>query len=165
MNVAVTDANIFIDLAKLEMINYLFSLGLNIYTTQEVIDQLNEAQAVKVIPFIKSGTLAVHKFSAEEIIVIQSLKAPRALEFTDVTVAYLAKEINALVLTGDGALRKYCISLQMEVRGILWLFDECVNKQIFDHSIALQKLKALAALNDRLPKDEIAKRLEKWERG
>ena len=117
MNVAVTDANIFIDLVKLEMPDFLFGIGLTIYTTQEVIDQLNDAQAMKVVPFISAKKLTVYQFSADEIKAIQSLEALRALEFTDVTVAYLARKIDAIVLTGDAALRKYCISLHLEVRG------------------------------------------------
>jgi hypothetical protein len=41
MTVAVTDANIFIDLIKLDLIKYLFNINLTIHTTREVFDQLH----------------------------------------------------------------------------------------------------------------------------
>jgi hypothetical protein len=40
MKIAVTDANIFIDLIKLQMLALLFRLGLEIITTQEIVDRL-----------------------------------------------------------------------------------------------------------------------------
>lgn len=39
MKLAVTDANIFIDLIKLQLLDYLFQLGVEIYSTREIIDE------------------------------------------------------------------------------------------------------------------------------
>jgi len=52
MKIAVTDANIFIDLIKLQLLGHLFNIDLEIYTTREVIDQLNDAQYEKVEPLV-----------------------------------------------------------------------------------------------------------------
>jgi hypothetical protein len=164
MKLAVTDANIFIDLVKLKMLGFLFSIELEIYTTQEVIDQLNNGQAEQVMYFVQSKHLNVYKFSEKEIAEIILLNAPRALEFTDKTVVFLAKKINAIVLTGDGPLRKFCASSGLTVRGILWVFDSCLQKEKFNHKIAIEKLKVLLSFNDRLPKEECLKRIEAWEK-
>jgi len=155
----------FIDLVKLKMLGFLFGIELEIYTTQEVIDQLNDVQAEQVMYFVQSKDLNVYKFSEEEIAEILLLAAPRALEFTDKTVVYLAKNINAVVvLTGDAPLRKFCISNGLTVRGILWVFDTCLQKEKFTHATAIEKLKLLLSFNDRLPKDECLKRIEAWEK-
>ena len=163
MKVAVTYANIFIDLVKLKMLGFLFTIELDIYTTQEVINQLNDSQAEQVMYFVQSKDLNVYKFSEEEIAEIIQLRAPRALEFTDKTVIYLAKKINAMVLTGDGPLRKFCALNNLTLRGILWVFDTCLQKEKFNHAIAIEKLKLLLSFNDRLPKEECLKRIEAWE--
>ena len=41
MKVAVTDANIFIDLIFLDLIDHLFKLDVELYTTHEVVDLMN----------------------------------------------------------------------------------------------------------------------------
>jgi hypothetical protein len=47
MKIAVTDANIFIDLIEIDIFHFLFDLGLEIHTTKAVYDQLiPEQQAI-----------------------------------------------------------------------------------------------------------------------
>lgn len=163
MTLAVTDANIFIDLVKLQLLGYLFSIEMQIYTTREVIDQLNEPQAAQVMQFVQAKNLIVYQFTVAEIADINSMVAPRALEFTDKTVVYLAKKINAIVLTGDGPLRKFCKTCRLSVKGILWLFDTCLEKEKFNCEIAVNKIKELMSFNDRIPKDECEKRILTWQ--
>lgn len=164
MKLAVTDANIFIDLVKLGLTPFLFNINAEIYTTQEIIDQLNNTQAHQVKVFIDAGVLNVHLFSADEIQSILSLNAPRALEFEDKTVAFLAQKMNAAVLSGDGPLRKYCASLHLNVKGIIWLFDAFIEKALIDYETAIEKMNLLMSFNDRLPKAECLKRIEEWEK-
>ena len=163
MTLAVTDANIFIDLVKLRMLGYLFSIELQISTTREVIDQLNEAQAAQVMQFVQAKNLTVYKFTEAEIAEINLMVAPRALEFTDKTVIYLAKNIDAIVLTGDGPLRKFCKTCMLPVKGILWLFDTCLEKEKFTYQTGVDKIKELMSFNDRIPKDECEKRIQLWQ--
>ena len=163
MKLAVTDANIFIDLIKLQMLSYLFSIGADICTTIEVADQLNDTQSEKLDPYIQSQALTLYRFSGEEIVEIVDMKAPRALEFPDKTVAYLATKLNAEVLTGDGPLRKFCASRQLTVRGIIWLFDAFLSSQLITHSTAGEKMIQLLSFNDRLPKDDCLSRIKQWQ--
>lgn len=50
MKIAVTDANIFIDLIEIEIFHFLFELGLEIHTTKAVYDQLIPEQQAIVEP-------------------------------------------------------------------------------------------------------------------
>jgi hypothetical protein len=52
MKLAVTDANIFIDLIKLQMLALLFNIDMEIHTTGEIVDQLNDQQLVHLTEFI-----------------------------------------------------------------------------------------------------------------
>jgi hypothetical protein len=67
------------------------------------------------------------------------------------------------LLTGDGQLRKCATNDKVEVRGIIYIFDELVKHDIIDLKIAIIKIKELESLNIRLPKKEINKRVARWE--
>jgi predicted nucleic acid-binding protein len=123
MRLTITDANIFIDLIKLQMLGFLFSIKLSVYTTREVADQLNDDQYDKISSFIQAQLLTVVDFTITEIEEIAGLQVSRALEFADKTVIYLALKLKAEVLTGDGPLRKACQNNALTVHGILWVFQ------------------------------------------
>lgn len=57
---AVTDANIFIDLIILGLIQHLFGLDIEIHTTREVFDQLTEHQKSALFEFHEKGALVIH---------------------------------------------------------------------------------------------------------
>ncbi len=162
MKIAVTDANIFIDLIKLQMLTLLFDIGLDIQTTREIIDQLREDQLSILNPFILAGILQVHHFSDTELLEVIQFTAPRALEIADKSVAWLSIKLRAVVLTGDGPLRKFCESQKLEVKGIIWLFDTLVEKKLIVHAQAAEKMRILTGFNSRLPKETCAERIRKW---
>jgi len=162
MVITVTDANIFIDLIKLDMLGYLFGAGLEIHTSSEIIEQLNETQQQKVNVFIHSRSLNVTYFTDIEIVEIQEETFPRALEFQDKTVFYLAKKLDAQILTGDAALRKYCIDKQFNVHGIVWVFDRFIETKLITNKQAKEKMEELLSFNDRLPKLDCLNRIEVW---
>jgi hypothetical protein len=164
MKLAVTDANIFIDLIKLQMLAMLFAIDMEIHTTREIVDQLNEGQYANLIEFIGPHHLRVHDLSDRQLQEVIQLDAPRALEFADKSVAWLSMELSATVLTGDGPLRKYCKAKDLEVRGIIWLFDTIVEKGLMKPSLAADKMDYLVSFNSRLPKEECAQRIQKWRR-
>jgi hypothetical protein len=123
MKLAVTDANIFIDLIKLQMLAFLFKIDMEIHTTKEIVDQLNDHQLLSLTQFIDSQHLRLHFLSAAQLQEVIALAAPRSLELADKSVAWLSLRLAATVLTGDGPLRKFCRAKHLEVKGIIWLFD------------------------------------------
>jgi hypothetical protein len=162
MKLAVTDANIFIDLIKLQMLALLFNIDMEIHATKEVVDQLNDQQFVHLIEFIDSRHLQVHYLSVAQLQEVVELVAPRALELADKSVAWLSLQLEATVLTGDGPLRKYCQTKHLEVRGIIWLFDVLVEKDLVSPLSAAEKMESLLRFNSRLPKDECSHRIQQW---
>jgi hypothetical protein len=67
-----------------------------------------------------------------------------------------------LVISGDNKLRKHCEKKGLEVHGLIWVFDQIVALELITKIIAVEKLEKLMSYNDRLPADEILKRLKKW---
>ncbi|HVW95990.1 MAG TPA: hypothetical protein VHA56_08480 [Mucilaginibacter sp.] len=159
---AVTDANIFIDLIILGLIEHLFGLNIEIHTTREVFDQLTSRQKEILIAYHVDGRLKVYDFSGEELAEIYTLDFPAGLEPADRTVFYYAKLLACLVISGDNKLRKHCEKKGLEVHGLIWVFDQIVAHELIAPTIAVEKLEKLMSYNDRLPSDEILKRLKRW---
>jgi predicted nucleic acid-binding protein len=162
MKLAVTDANIFIDLIKLQMLALLFNIDIEIHTTKEIVDQLNDQQATHLTQFIDAHHLQVHYLTAHQLQAIIALPAPQALELADKSAAWLSLQLAATVLTGDGPLRKYCQTQHLQVKGIIWLFDVIVEKGLLHPVTAAHKMEALLQFNNRLPKDECSHRIHQW---
>jgi len=160
--IAVTDANIFIDLIILGLCEHLFGLEIEIHTTREVFDQLTKVQKEILENFRSVKLLTVYNFSAAEISDIQALEFPRGLEPADRTVYFYARQLACTVLSGDNKLRKYCEAKGLKVHGLIWVFDQIVQKELISKPLAVEKLEKLTAYNDRLPLDEIHKLIKKW---
>jgi len=162
MTVAVIDANIFIDLIKLDLIKYLFNFNLTIHTTREVFDQLHQHQQDILMSFVNSNNLHIYDFTSDEILDIYKLDMPRGLETADRSVFYYANRHNMAVLSGDNKLRKFCQSQNLEVKGILWVPDNMVKMNLFNERHGRDRLKKLMSYNDRLPQEECLKMLKVW---
>ena len=162
MKIAITDANIFIDLIKLQWLGYLFCIDIEIYTTLEVINELIDDQLERVTVFIQSRRLNIYSFTSSELEQIMQMTAPASLTMQDKSVVFLAKNIHAGVLSGDNPLRKFCAKQNLEVKGIIWLFDQFLELQLINCGVAIQKMNELLSFNSRLPIHDCNERLRQW---
>ena len=162
MKIGVTDANVFIDLIKLQWLGYLFSIELDIYTTREIIDELNDGQMERVNAFIQSQQLTVYYFSAEELEQISTMKTPASLTTEDKSVVFLARLLQSSVLSGDNPLRKFCEKQNLEVKGIIWLFDRFLQLNLVTYQTAAERMNYLLSFNNRLPAADCESRLKEW---
>lgn len=160
MRIAITDANIFIDLIYIKQHEKLFALELEIHTTDEVYDELNEKQKGLLSKFIKRNKLTLHK--GDEAPKVDSIQSRRSLSEIDKSVLYLAIHLEAFILTGDGLLRKTSEVQKIEVHGIFWLLDNFLANKLINKKLACKELKNLMQYNRRLPQDECEKRLAVW---
>lgn len=160
----INDANILIDLIKLELIDSFFRLeAVKFATTDFVFQELYEEQKELLIPFIQSDQLKIIKSSSEEIFEISKITVTsRGLSVEDCSVYYYAFKLQAILLTGDGKLRKLCEDEGVEAHGIIYLFDIMLSNAIIDYHTGSLKLKSLLSFNSRLPKREIDKRIKEW---
>lgn len=163
MKSAVIDVNVFLDLIKLQMLAWLFKIGFRVYTTQEIVDQLNENQSELLKEFIESGQLTVYRLSENELEEVSSLTALRALELGDKSVAWLSIHLKGIVISGNLLLGKFCQSRQLEVEGMIWFFDLLIEKQFITYAFAVQKMVQLLKINRRIPREECEKRIKEWE--
>ena len=67
MKVVVNDANILIDLIKLDLLNQFFALECQFYSTDLILDELYDEQKKQLDIFIESERMKVLGFEAEDI--------------------------------------------------------------------------------------------------
>ena len=163
MSVAITDANIFIDLYELELMEHLFRIRHEIHTTESVLGELNEEREV-LEPYRQSNDLIIHNLKGDQYDQAIELNVPKGLSPTDRTVVWLSGQFErCIVLTGDSVLRKEIFRRQTEVHGIFWLFDLWVESyQLLEPQTAANRLYDLMEINDRIPYEECKKRIRRW---
>jgi rRNA-processing protein FCF1 len=164
MKIVINDANILIDLVKLELLEAFSKLNFDLHTTDFVIEELNDKQRIPINELSESNklgiieTIKIEDFQGINLI----LENSSGLSFEDCSVWYYSKKLSGVLLTGDGKLRKQASKDNLEVRGIIYLFDEFLRQGIITFEEAVEKIKQLSLLNNRLPKKEIEKRIDFW---
>lgn len=163
MKIAVTDASIFIDLIHIGWVRHLSRLDGEVVTTYEVLAELHGWQQALLEELVQEQGLAIHPVRDSDLSSWkETVATARGLSRPDLTVLWLAVQLEAMVLTGDKVMRSTSTRLNLETHGILWLFEQFIENQLVSHSEACNGLEALMEINDRLPREECAKRLDGW---
>jgi predicted nucleic acid-binding protein len=166
MIIIVNDANVLIDLVKLQLLPHVFSLQLEFYTTDLILDELHDWQVQELQMYINNGTLNVIQLTDSELIDVSLLQAEkRQLSEQDCSSIVCAKKVSGDLLTSDNNLRKFATKKLLTVYGHLWVFDRMVETSVITPQIAIEKLTELReVINPRLnlPKIECENRLELW---
>lgn len=162
--VVVSDTNIFIDLIDLELYQEFMRLGYTVHTNINVLSELTNSRQIEIIN--STGGIIVEQFDTpnyiEDILQFFDERTRSGLSFTDCTVLYQGIKLSATVLTGDKKMINSAKEMDINVHGILFIFDQLVQSRLITHRVACEKLEELFKRNNRLPKDEIEKRLKDW---
>lgn len=164
MKIVINDANIFIDLSLLELLELFSQLDFELYTTDFVFEELNADQKNLVLTLKKNGKLNIIETTETTDFegITNLLQNNNGLSFEDCSIWYYSQKLSGILLTGDSKLKTQASKSGIEVRGILYVFDEMVRQNLLNFSDAASKLEALFLLNNRLPKSEIDKRIKAW---
>jgi hypothetical protein len=170
IEIAINDANVFIDLCEIGLVEVFFGLPLRFHTTQLILSELEEYQYLTILKFIDDKALIVRELARGEIdhlseISIQSRKLSRE----DLSVYYYARELESkgqvcMILTGDNRLKKEAVRQGFEAHGILWVFEQLVNNGLITSETAVNKLQELMSINTWLPMTECERLIAGWER-
>lgn len=164
MKVVINDTNIIIDLIQLELLEEFSNLKFKLLTTDFVFEELNTEQQNILTPLIENNTIRLIKTESldEYIAIYNLLHSTHGLSFEDCSIWYYCKKLNGTLLTGDAKLRKEVNKDGIEVRGIIYLFDEFLRQKLITYKLAIEKIVELKSINNRLPVNEIEKRVEAW---
>jgi len=158
----ISDANIFIDLYNIGLLDEFDQLSLDIRTTDFVLNELNPSQQ----QIVKSMNIAVHSLDSQELMDFFSTFSSLGqlkISHQDFSVFYFAKQLNGTVLTNDGALRKFSKNRSVEAKGLFYILDEIISTSTKDKNVLIAALEALL-YNEWLPRNEITKRIEQLEK-
>lgn len=166
-HVVISDTNIFIDLLNVNLVEEFFQLPWEVHTTEPILLELTREGQKPIVELYKSRKLLyVDQFTSRETLEIIQLKNKISqfsnLSIQDCSVWYSANKLGGILLTGDGKLRKNAKKYGVDVRGILYVLDKLVESEIIDAEVASVKLEKLYMSNNRLPLDEMQKRLNLW---
>ena len=161
--VVVNDTNIFIDLIKIDLLDALFELNIEVWTVDVILAELSPSNGQqKDVAQYEGHGLHVERYeNVLPIITYQKGLSP-GLSFQDCAVLYCAKEKGFVLLTGDAKLRRTARGEQVEVRGIFYLLDQMVEQDVRSRAVCLERLNLLETINKRLPKEAIEERRRRW---
>lgn len=170
MKIAVKDANVFIDLESMGILDLWFQLGHDTITSSYVVVELEDGNHLNALACIRAGQVREEEISPEEMVgdfdSLWSELEDSGLSITDVSVLYLALRDDAMVISGDKRLRAEAGLRAVEVHGTLWILDCLVTAGILAAPIAADRLDALTSLTGRerryLPLGECSERIRRW---
>jgi predicted nucleic acid-binding protein len=169
MKVVVNDANILIDLVKLQLLPHFFGLGWEYHTTSLVFEELFEDQQEAFFAYQDKGIFFIAELDATELVTIieLQLEKPQLSEQDCSALFYTIKKAGVL-LSSDKNLREFAENKSVEVHGHLWIFDAMVAQNCISPPRAADKLEEL--INNinpklRLPDHECKRRLGLWRKG
>jgi hypothetical protein len=164
MKIAVQDANVLIDLELAGLFDPWFQAGVETHTTSLIRLELEMGHHDQALAYFASGQIKEHNLSFEELSEVGRLEREvrSKARFNDCSVLFLARKLDAMLLSCDKALRDAAKVRHIEVHGTLWIMDQLVEKKIIPPAVAAAKLDHLLSLERYLPKTECQARLKKW---
>ncbi len=164
--IAVKDANIFIDLEAMGILDLWFHLNYETITSSFIADELAAGGHFQSLAYIDSGKIQSVNLSLIDVFELYESLEESGLSIGDISVLHLAMSRDALLLTGDGRLRTECEVHFIEYHGSLWILEQLVEKGILAPLVASQKLEHLLKLSGQqrrfLPEKLCKEMMMKW---
>lgn len=177
MKLVVHDASILIDLALSETVDAWFACGIETWTTDLIypLEIDRPVQRAELAAYVRAGKLQVRQLTEGDIDTLRLAQnsQQRGLSLGDLSVIMLVKELGpeAVLATGDRALRSVATRDSLKACGLLGLFDIMVKPlpgrtAALPSAVAVAKLKRLMSLPEcRLPADKCEARIQQWMKG
>ena len=135
----ISDANIFIDLEKTDLLKYFDTLGIAIATSDFVYNELHGEQK----SIVTELNIEIYTMESDELMgffnefTAQNLKK---LSSQDYSIFYYAKKYNGEVLSNDKRLRKYARKKEITVKGLFFILDAMVSQECVTPRTMVEKL-------------------------
>ena len=163
MKIAIKDANVFIDLEAMGLLDLWFQLGITTLTSSFVVQELEDGGHMNALASIRAGQAMAGAFAD-----FVDKHGQGGLSEADLSVIYLAIREKAMVITGDRMLRTMADARHLEIHGTLWIMDQLVFASLLRPALAADRLESLMQRTGRerryLPKNESQARINKWRR-
>ena len=157
----VIDASVLIDLEK----GGLFSVAVRLVAEWLMPDLIaEEFLAAPASLGLPAGMFSL-ELCPEQVAEASAVRAQhRSLSLQDASALALARSLGAMLLAGDGPLRRIAGEAGLNVHGTLWVLDELVARCIVNGSRAADALEAMISAGSRLPEGPCQDRIGRWRR-
>jgi rRNA-processing protein FCF1 len=166
MKIIIHDANVLIDLVTSDLLEPWCKLNFRMMTTSLVWREVNrKGQKPRLRRVVERGIFGVEPVGAESLAEVATLQMdlPAGLSLEDASVLFLASREGAILLTGDGALRRCASERGIAVHGMLWVFDQVVARKVMAASVVADRLEQLQKVGlSRLLLEECNQRIRRW---
>jgi len=168
--IAVKDSSVLIDLVHGGLIEEWFDLNIETHVTDSVLNEMRiGSQAAIILSLIDQGMIKVHSIEEDEaaswLFSVQRIMVEHKVSFADAASLIYAQRIGAILMTGDGALRLAAKRLGVTVRGMLWILDILIWRDVISVHRALQCLELMQSNRARLPEKACSMRVQQWTSG
>jgi len=172
----IADTNILIDLWEGELLPAFFQLPYTIASPDVVIAELQRPEGSMLVELgLQSLTL-----EADLVLEVIALRQAfgvsaqanaqdtalrshyKALSTPDLFAFVAARNLGAILLTGDAGLRQLAETHRVPLHGILWVMDEMVRTEIISSFNAAGSLKRILEAGARLPESSCEERFRRW---
>lgn len=163
MIILVSDTSVLIDLERGGLLESAFSCGLTMVVPDLLYDRELLAENG---PFLRQLGLGVVALSPEEVSLAQEIRGQRpGLSLPDCFALSCARRADHALVTGDRLLRSEAQARHCSVFGLLWVLDQMESSGAVSVAALHEGLSRIANhARCRLPRAEIASRLQRWSR-
>lgn len=155
----VTDTNIWIDIDNGGFLFEVFQLPYKLISPDIAVAELKHPgwQSLKEfgLEFVELEPKLVL-----ELIQLQGVYT--RLSLIDLASYLIARELKAMLVTGDNHLKQMATQNGIIVHGIFWILEEMIRLEILAPKTAGEALRKIIEQGARLPAEECNKRLELW---
>lgn len=155
----IADTNILIDLWEGELLPAFFRLPYTIASPDVVIAELQRPEG-SILGELGLQSLTLEADLVLEVIVLRSQH--KALSTPDLFAFVAARNLGAILLTGDAGLRQLAETHRVPLHGILWVLDEMVRTEIISSFNAAGSLERILEAGARLPESPCEERFRRW---
>jgi hypothetical protein len=157
MKVVITDANIFIDLFEMDLLEGFFKLPYTISTSVFILEELDDIK-----PLVEK-VVNVIPVTDQDITAMSQIDWPKPFSFPDRTILYLAQVHQMMVLSGERRMMAWCKKNALEGHGLLYILDAMITNKVYKPKTVSKKLRILMGYNMWLPTDLCEEMMQRWE--
>jgi len=138
VKIAITDANLLIELTELGLLDLLLQTGAEIHCTIDMIWQLPLTIRERLPVENTDLSLFVHTLQGEECLAIYSEGSYEGMTHGEICSLFLAKKIGAHVPWANAVAKKQAGDLAVSCHGMLWIVDIIVDSGVLSAERALE---------------------------
>jgi predicted nucleic acid-binding protein len=154
-SILLQDTCALIDLLALDLMGCIQESGRSIHISEYVYAEVLLAhQTARIDALILEGLIIVDKFPTDASI-DEFMTRFTGLSVADCSMIDLSQRVGGVVVTTDEKLKRVCLSMGLEVHGVVWIIDVMVTERLIDVAAAMTRLDRYVEVNKRAPRQLI----------